>query len=101
MADLNEAGKKFMEKEAARMIIKGYLAIKKVQEEKNYGDEMIARMYGILPFKYKDSYNFLDPELKKEIEEEIQKQIEEGSLDLDRYLVEMYKKRKGRDGEER
>ena len=53
MNNLNEEGKKFIEKETAKAIIKGYLAIKKVQEEKNYGDEMVSRMYGILPLKYK------------------------------------------------
>ena len=101
MNNLNEEGKKFIEKETAKAIIKGYLAIKKVQEEKNYGDEMVSRMYGILPLKYKKLYDILEPETKKEIEEEIEKQIAEGSLDLDKYLVEMYKKRKGKDGEER
>ena len=101
MDNINERGKEFIERETAKVIIKGYLAIKKVQEEKNYGDEMISRMYGILPLKYNKLYEILDPEIKKEVEEEIQRQITEGKLDLYRYLVEIYKKERKNDGEGR
>ena len=83
----------FMKRRVAERVIKGYLAIKKVKEEKNYGNEYIKMMYKINASKYEVLYNALDDELKAECEEKIRKEIEDGKLNLDQYLAEMYKEK--------
>ena len=83
----------FMKRRAAERVIKGYLATKKLKEDKNYGNEYIKMMYKINASKYEVLYNALDDELKAECEEEIRKEIEDGKLNLDQYLAEMYKEK--------
>ena len=90
-----KAVNEFIKRKAAKKVIKSYLSIKKLKEDKNYGNEYIKMMYKINPSKYEAIYNdVLDDEIKAECEAEIKKEIEEGKLDLDRYLVEMYKENK-------
>lgn len=84
---------KFMKRKTAEKVIKGYLATKKLKEDKNYGNEYIKMMYKINASKYEVLYNALDDELKAECEEEIRKEIEDGKLNLDQYLAEMYKEK--------
>ena len=92
----------FMKRKTAEKVIKGYLATKKLKEDKNYGNEYIKMMYKINASKYEVLYNALDDELKAECEEEIRKEIEDGKLNLDQYLAEMYKeKAKKRRGKRR
>lgn len=83
----------FMKRKTAEKVIKGYLATKKLKEDKNYGNEYIKMMYKINASKYEVLYNALDDELKAEREEEIRKEIEDGKLNLDQYLAEMYKEK--------
>ncbi len=83
----------FMKRKTAEKVIKGYLATKKLKEDKNYGNEYIKMMYKINASKYEVLYNALDDELKAECEEEIRKKIEDGKLNLDQYLAEMYKEK--------
>ncbi len=83
----------FMKRKTAEKVIKGYLATKKLKEDKNYGNEYIKMMYKINASKYEVLYNALDDELKAECEEEIRKEIEDGKLNLDQYLAEMYKEK--------
>lgn len=83
----------FMKRKTAEKVIKGYLATKKLKEDKNYGNEYIKMMYKINASKYEVLYNALDAELKAKCEEEIRKEIEDGKLDLDQYLAEMYKEK--------
>ena len=82
-----------MKRKTAEKVIKGYLATKKLKEDKNYGNEYIKMMYKINASKYEVLYNALDDELKAECEEEIRKEIEDGKLNLDQYLAEMYKEK--------
>ena len=84
---------KFMKRKTAEKVIKGYLATKKLKEDKNYGNEYIKMMYKINASKYEVLYNALDDELKAECEEEIRKEIEDGKLNLGQYLAEMYKEK--------
>ncbi len=83
----------FMKRKTAEKVIKGYLATKKLKEDKNYGNEYIKMMYKINASKYEVLYNALDDELKAKCEEEIRKEIEDGKLNLDQYLAEMYKEK--------
>lgn len=83
----------FMKRKTAEKVIKGYLATKKLKEDKNYGNKYIKMMYKINASKYEVLYNALDDELKAECEEEIRKEIEDGKLNLDQYLAEMYKEK--------
>lgn len=83
----------FMKRKTAEKVIKGYLATKKLKEDKNYGNEYIKMMYKINASKYEVLYNALDDELKAECEEKIRKEIEDGKLNLDQYLAEMYKEK--------
>ena len=83
----------FMKRKTAEKVIKGYLATKKLKEDKNYGNEYIKMMYKINASKYEVLYNALDDGLKAECEEEIRKEIEDGKLNLDQYLAEMYKEK--------
>ncbi len=83
----------FMKRKTAEKVIKGYLATKKLKEDKNYGNEYIKMMYKINASKYEVLYNALDDELKAECEEEIRKEIEDGKLNLDQYLAEMHKEK--------
>ena len=83
----------FMKRRVAEKVIKGYLATKKLKEDKNYGNEYIKMMYKINASKYEVLYNALDDELKAKCEEEIRKEIEDGKLNLDQYLAEMYKEK--------
>ena len=98
-----EALNKFLKEKTAEKVIKGYLAIKKLKEENNYGNTYIQRMYKFNPDKYEKLYGVIEEDIKKECEAKIKKQIENGELDLDEYLVEMYKeivKEKANDKEE-
>lgn len=83
----------FMKRRVAERVIKGYLAIKKVKEEKNYGNEYIKMKYKINAAKYEILYNALEEDIKAECEAEIRKEIEDGKLNLDQYLAEMYKEK--------
>ena len=83
----------FMKRKAAERVIKGYLAIKKVKEEKNYGNEYIKMKYKINAAKYEILYNALEEDIKTECEAEIIKEIEDGNLDLDEYLAGLHRER--------
>ena len=83
----------FMKRKAAERVIKGYLAIKKVKEEKNYGNEYIKMKYKINAAKYEILYNALEEDIKAECETEIIKEIEDGNLDLDEYLAGLHRER--------
>lgn len=83
----------FMKRRAAERVIKGYLAIKKVKEEKNYGNEYIKMKYKINAAKYEILYNALEEDIKTECEAEIIKEIEDGNLDLDEYLAGLHRER--------
>ena len=60
----------FMKRRVAERVIKGYLAIKKVKEEKNYGNEYIKMKYKINAAKYEILYNVLEEDIKAECEAE-------------------------------
>lgn len=79
----------FMKRKVAEKVIKGYLAIKKVKEEKNYGNEYIKMRYKINASKYEILYNTLEEDIKAECEANIIKEIEDEKLDLDEYLEGM------------
>ena len=94
----------FMKRKTAEKVIKGYLATKKLKEDKSYGNEYIKMMYKINASKYEALYNALDDELKAECEAEIKKEIEDGEFNLDKYLAELHrdklKNEKGTEKEE-
>ena len=83
----------FMKRKTAEKVIKGYLATKKLKEDKNYGNEYIKMMYKINASKYEALYNALDDELKAKCEAEIKKEIEDGEFNLDEYLAELHRDR--------
>lgn len=88
-----EALNKFLKEKVAEKVIKGYLVVKKLKEEKNYGNTYIQRMYKFNPDKYEKLYGAIEEDIKKECEAKIKEQIKNGELNLDDYLVEMYKER--------
>ena len=88
-----EALNKFLKEIVAEKVIKGYLVVKKLKEEKNYGNTYIQRMYKFNPDKYEKLYGAIEEDIKKECEAKIKEQIKNGELNLDDYLVEMYKER--------
>ena len=94
MENLNEAGKKFIEKKKAMQIIKMHLALKKIKKEKSWGNEYIKLMYKVDPERFENQYNLLDPQIRKECEEELKVQIENGEIDLYSYIVENYKQQR-------
>lgn len=75
--------KREINRRVAEDIIKKYLAIQKMKANEN---DVVYRMR---KSNYEKLYNALDPELRQECEAKINKEIQEGKLDLNSLMGKM------------
>lgn len=76
-----EEMKKKIQRKVTEEVIKRYLAIQNMKSNEN------DRVYKLKKSNYEKLYNDLDPEMRAECEAEVNKEIEEGRLDLDNFLT--------------
>ena len=81
--------KEFFQEILYREIITKYLFIQSLKYK--FGNDYIKTMYRIDPEKIIEQYNRIPKEKRKTIEDELEKQIDENKLDLNRCAVDWHR----------